>query len=242
MRIALVDDVKADSDKLYEYLKRYEQERFLSMVVEDFPSGEQFLESFQRGKYDLIFLDIYMTGMSGMELARKLRRVDADFVLIFTTTSQDFAIQGYAVHASSYLLKPFDYSRFEEAMDLCRPVLASRSKFIEVKEKRYYTKILLKDIIYTDYDNHYIQIHTPDRIIRSYMPFKAFAPMLLEHEQFLCCYRNCIINMDKVVELDDKDFILENQERVPMRRPDKQELRQRYADYIFKKMNGDAGF
>lgn len=238
MKIAIVDDQAVDLEQLNQYLQRYASEHSFFFGTDSFYSGEELLNQFLPDTYQIIFLDIFMKELDGMKTAQYLRQKDPDFLLIFITTSPDFAIEGYSVRASSYLLKPYSYANLEYAMDMCIPLVKGHNSFIEVKENRYYTKILLNDILYTDYHNHYIQIHTSKRLIRTYMPFASFAPMLLQYEQFLCCYRNIIINMDKVLSLDHLDFIMCNEDRVPLKRSDKRNLRQQYADYVFKKMNG----
>ena len=71
-------------------------------------------------------------------------------------------------------------------------------------------KIPIDSILYTDYSNHYIQIHLPDKTVRTYMRFEDFSGMLLIYSQFICCYRNCIINMDKVFSMEKSEFIFDN--------------------------------
>ena len=113
--------------------------------------------------------------------------------------------------------------------------------YIEVKESRIMTKIRLDDILYTDYFNHYIQIHLSERIVRTYMRFSDFSPMLLCYPQFICCFRNCIINMDKVTSLLKTDFVLSSGERLPITRNLRPQVQQEYADYQFRKLNGGLG-
>ena len=100
------------------------------------------------------------------------------------------------------------------------------------------TRILITDIIYVDYHNHYIQVHTDSRVIRSYMSFGEFSPMLSPYRQFLWCYRNCMVNMDYVDTWEDHDFILKNGERLPIFKSQRKEILQAYANYIFDYVNG----
>ena len=115
--------------------------------------------------------------------------------------------------------------------------IISKFMFIEVKEKKMMVRVLLDDIIYCDYENHYIRIHTARRMVRSYMQFRELSKLLIGYAQFQCCYRNIIINMDQVQEMEHADFLMSNGERIPMRRQERLEIRQKYADYIFEKTN-----
>lgn len=240
MKVAIVDDLQADKEILKEYISRYAAEKSLFIETECFCSGEHFLRNAQPHKYRLVFLDIYMKEMDGMQVAETLRRDDKETLLVFTTSTKDFAIQGYAVKASGYLVKPYDYELFSQTMDLIKPMLEKDLRFIEVKEKRNHVKILLHDIFYCDYDNHYILFHTKEEVIRSYMKFRELEELLEPYNEFLCCYRNIMVNLDRVQVLESESFIMENGERIPIRRPDRTKVRELYAEYVFRKMKGGA--
>lgn len=88
MKLAIVDDLKTDSDRLAGFVHTYMEQHQLKLdALDQFESGESFLSGFTSGSYDLIFLDIYMTGITGMETAKKIRQIDHDCRLIFITTS-----------------------------------------------------------------------------------------------------------------------------------------------------------
>ena len=102
MRIAIVDD----DIGVYEDLKTY-IDGFLGNSAEFFyfPSGEAFLE--KREDFDLIILDIFMDRLTGMDVAREIRKTDSDVKIVFATTSNEFASESYEVNACYYLHKPF---------------------------------------------------------------------------------------------------------------------------------------
>lgn len=238
MDIAIIEDSGQELSLLERYLQTYLSNRQVYRVIDTYTSGDAFLENWPSKPYDLIFLDILMDGISGIEVARKIRETDSECLLIFISSSKEYALQGFEVRAFDYLLKPLSEERFQKTMDLCRNELAKHIRYIEVKESRTLVKIPLGEIIYTDYYNHYIQIHTSTRLIRSYQQFDVFSPLLLCYPQFLCCYRNCIVNMDHVASVDKHDFIMENGERVPITRGNRNAIYQQYADYQFLKING----
>ena len=168
-----------------------------------------------------------------------IRRDDDQCTIIFTTSSTDFALKGYEVRALDYMLKPLRYGKFCQTMDYFRSVSQrKRSHYIEVKESRIMVKLPVDDILYTDYSNHYIQIHLQDRLVRTYMRFHDFSSLLLCYPQFICCYRNCIINMDKVTSLEKAEFVLNTGEHLPITRTLRPQIHQHYADYQFQKLNG----
>ena len=238
MNIAIIEDSGQELSLLARCLQSYLSSRQVYRVIDTYTSGEAFLENWPSKSYDLVFLDILMEGISGIEVARKIRETDSECLLIFISSSKEYALQGFEVRAFDYLLKPLSEERFQKTMDLCQNELAKHIRYIEVKESRTLVKIPLNEIIYTDYYNHYIQIHTAARLIRSYQQFDVFSPLLLCYPQFLCCYRNCIVNMDHVDSVDKHDFVMENGERVPITRGNRNSIYQQYADYQFLKING----
>ncbi|MBC8569881.1 LytR/AlgR family response regulator transcription factor [Zongyangia hominis] len=238
MQIAIVDDSQMDRRYLWEFLNRYCEEQCLQAQLREFESGDEFLKESECKDYAIVFLDIYMDKLNGIETAKKLRQMGSECLLIFCTTSEHFAVESYRVRAFDYLVKPYSFARLSETMKLCDQALCRRAHYIEVKEGRTFVKIPLHSIIYTDYYNHYIQIHTKERMVRCYQRFPDFAPKLLCYPQFLCCYRNCIVNMDEVEELGEQDFVMSSGDWVPIARKLRQEVRQKYADYAFDKLEG----
>ena len=198
------------------------------------------LNIWHTGGYDLVFIDIYLKGEAfRIRIAERIRRDDDQCTIIFTTSSTDFALKGYEVRALDYMLKPLRYGKFCQTMDYFRSVSQrKRSHYIEVKESRIMVKLPVDDILYTDYSNHYIQIHLQDRLVRTYMRFHDFSSLLLCYPQFICCYRNCIINMDKVTSLEKAEFVLNTGEHLPITRTLRPQIHQHYADYQFQKLNG----
>ncbi len=99
-------------------------------TLDRFSSGEDFLGAFTPGKYDLIFLDIYMDGITGMETAKRIRQTDHDCRIIFITISPEFAVESYNVNASFYLLKPIgkDGGFFRP-----RPVRTSGGRTVQIR-------------------------------------------------------------------------------------------------------------
>lgn len=110
--VAVVEDEAVNRDQLGEYIQRYENETGESFSVQFFPSGEALLADYD-GRFDLILMDIEMPGADGMQTARRLRQVDEQVVLVFITNMAQYAIQGYAVQALDYILKPLSYLSFK---------------------------------------------------------------------------------------------------------------------------------
>lgn len=239
MNIAIIDDLKEDGLLLCDYLKQYCDENKTLANIKNFERASDFLACFIPQVYDLIFVDIYMEGMNGIELAQKIREADKDCILIFSTTSTEHthALAGYKVRAADYLIKPYDYNTFFETMQHCGASILEKNHFIEVKQSRRIIKILIRSILYTDYSNHYIYIYTKTGTVKTYMPFKAFSEMLLPYSNFICCYRNRMVNLDEVDFMENRDFIMSNGERIAISKSAYKEIAANYRNYQFEKIN-----
>lgn len=236
MNIAVVDDQNTERQYLLQCIRNYYGSPDIAVDISEFTSGESLLRTFSTGKYDVIFLDIYMQGISGMETAKHIRRQDTSTLLIFTTVSTDFAVESYRVQASDYLIKPYSNALIHEVLRKCDRHLQNHKESIQVKEGRSNINVPIQEIQYVDYYNHYVQIHTLCRIVRCHMKFEQMEDILSPYIQFIECGRNCIVNMDEVTNLEGKTFILRNQERIPISRSQYATVHTRYAEYAFDRL------
>lgn len=238
MTIALIDDCPQDLALLSEYVCRYCNEHKIHASIKQFSQDKDFESTLRAEHYDLVFLDIFMQDSDGILIAKKLKRSSPKCQVIFSTSSKEHAVKAFRLHALDYLLKPYTYAQLEDALGRYENSVKKFTHYIELKEGYFMTRILITDIMYVDYRNHYIQVHTPSKIIRSYMFFDNFSPMLSPYRQFLWCYRNCLVNMDHIDTWEGDDFILKNGERLLISKSQKKEIIQAYANYIFDYVNG----
>ena len=116
MRIAICDDEKKLRNSLRRVLETQLQLDGVEYEIEDYECGEDLLAGMEHKVPDILFLDIEMSGIDGMETARELRKKYQDTVLIFVTAYPDFVFQGYEVHAFHYILKPYKEEKIREVL------------------------------------------------------------------------------------------------------------------------------
>ena len=167
-QIAIVEDEAANRDQLSEYIRRYGEECDECFSVQCFANGEALLQGYD-GRFDLILMDIEMPGADGMQVARRIREKDSQVVLVFITNIAQYAIQGYAVQALDYILKPLSYlsfrMRFARALGRidrqqdAQVVLACRDRQV---------RLPVRSILYVDVQQKQLCYHTEqgDYILR----------------------------------------------------------------------------
>lgn len=160
----------------------------------------------QQNKVDLIFLDIKMPDISGIDFLKSLSKPP---MVIFTTAYSEHAVQSFELDAVDYLLKPFSLSRFlkacnkaKELIDLRAQAPMPQSDFIFVKDGYEQVKVWLKDINYIEASGNYTQFHLADnKLISSRITINELAE-ILPANQFVRTHRAFIIAKDKISKYD----------------------------------------
>lgn len=239
MRAAIIDDLEWCREDLKDCLYRYWNEHYAGEkpVVKEFSSGEEFLSCFQAQTWDIVFIDQYMNGISGIDTARKIREWDKLTALVFVTASESHAIESYGVRACGYLVKPYEYDNFKNTMDLAGLEKIRNARLIHVMQE----KVLLREILWCDRDKHYVQIHTDKRgVLRFRIPFVELNRLLVSYPQYLVCYKGCIVNAERVERIDGLAFLMDTGDKVPFAQREKKRLEGLYCSYLFHREREDA--
>lgn len=243
MHLAIVDDLESDLITLQQILADYLNPRRIVYEISLFSSGEQFLDSFRSKRYDIIFLDNQMNGISGMDVARSIRCQNSTVPIIFITIEESYALEGYSVWATDYLLKPIDKSRLFSTMNR---LIGNRKiqHIIEIKESRIVRQLAVDDILYVRSTGHFLEIFTTQEMIKPYMTLEYFLSLLRQVGEygdsgqglrFQNCCRGYIVSLDYVRSLEITDFILTDGSKIPISRSKYKEMQIAYANYLFKR-------
>lgn len=133
IRIAICDDEEIFRYKIEEILKDYFKKRQLVYSVDFFESGIELINNNGIKEYNIIFLDINMEGINGIETAKKIRKISNDVFLVFITAFLDYSLEGYKVHAIRYILK--DSGKMPEAINECMDTILQEAnkKFLKIR-------------------------------------------------------------------------------------------------------------
>lgn len=198
LRFALVEDDETYKEDFLQKLHRFFAEKNLSdYEIVYFPNGEAFLSSYKRGQFQTVFMDIEMPGENGIEITRKLRRIDEDVSLVFITIMAQFALTGYEVNAIDYLVKPVIYTRFQAMMEkITKRYFGDAAKALQVSVQHETRIIPLDTIYYIEVSGHMVSIFTDEEII-AWGTLSNIMSQLPE-ESFIRCSNKTVINLSKV--------------------------------------------
>ena len=192
-------------------------QRVVEKYVEEIPSLEivrkcnnalDALEILEEQRIDLVFLDINMPKLSGLEFLRSLKHPP---MVIITTAYAEFAIQGYELNVVDFLMKPFSMERFQKAVQKAEKLLPTPSQqaqkrtspgekedqFIFVKSSKKTYRINLNDILYIEALGDYVKIYTTDRMIVSYQSMKNLEA-ILSPKQFPRIHKSFIVSLARI--------------------------------------------
>lgn len=238
MRIAIVDDIKEDRNQIKhltaQYLENRKNRFNLELNFAEFDSGEAFLTQFSKGRFDLVFLDIYMKELTGIDVAKRIAVKDKEVNIIFITTSEEHLLDGYEVHAAGYIIKPVitHMPALHFALDYVLDRRKSDSSSVTVFTEYGELKLSCGNILYMDCMNRKLYLHLVNNILLVEGKFNDYRNLLLDDPRFLECYRNLIVNMDYIDTPNGSDFLLLNGEQVPISRRKKNDVIALYMKYF----------
>ena len=184
-----------------------------------------------------MFLDIYMSPISGMELAEILRAKGNDCAIIFVTVSTDHYSRSYEVDAEHYLVKPVTYEQVRKALFRCERLLISAAKCAYFLSNGHELKIPLRQIRFIEVFRNQTIIHAASDIsLRSTL---AAVMQQLSDPRFLRTHRSFVVNMDFISARHENDIILKTHEKVPLSRSRGNMFEKEYGQYLTGSMAGN---
>ena len=197
MHIAIVEDDPATRAQLAEYIQRYTRQYGTTFQVDTFADGDEIAENY-RPVYDILFMDIEMKHLDGMETARRIRTLDSDVLLIFITNMAQYAIKGYAVGALDYVLKPVPYFAFSQQLQKAVNQLTRRVRhYLAVPVDGGMRRLDAAGIYYIESEGHRIHFYTEDGDFSAPGALKTLEEKLAA-QPFARCNSGYLVNLAQV--------------------------------------------
>lgn len=235
-QIALCDDMASELEQVENLLAAYgEKHPELKFQTEKFENAQKLLERLkEKEKPDLLLMDVFMPGETGIEAVRKLRREGLDMPVIFLTTSREYALEAYEVDALQYLVKPLKEEKFFHAMDIAFEVLEKGEKEpLVVKTVNGLKQVRPDEILYCEAQRNYQILYLKEEALKVRMTGGELYELLGSFSGFSRCGSSYIINLNHITAVDREEICMDNGSRIYVPRNRATEFRKMYFTFYF---------
>ncbi len=215
MRIAYCEDEAAQAEYVSDMIKNWGVQCDTSCEIDLYDSAEEFLFEAEEGQfaYDLILLDISMSGMDGFSLAERIRRTDRKVRIAFITSDADYVFRGYEVEAFRYIMKPVTADKLKELLDCVSAQVDNAAEYVILEVSGEKRKIDKSDILYVEVNGHYTTVFCENEQFTVKESFKDVLGLLNVSKRkgmndddggrnfFVKCHRSAAVNIDKLVRI-----------------------------------------
>lgn len=232
IRVAIVEDEGAQADALEKMLRSYGEEHDMPISISKFHNAISFLDS-DNFTYNIIFMDILMPMLNGMDAAKIIRQRDKEVMLVFITNMQQYAIHGYEVGAFDYILKPLRPAEFKLKFTrmLSRLEEKRSTRDFVIKTDNGYIRLNPAHILYIEVQAHHCMYHTRSGNYRQYQTLKAVEEKL-KGLPFARCNNYLLVNLTHVKSVDGMEVQLDNGETLHMSNPRKNAFIQSFLSHM----------
>ena len=234
MKIAVCDDEKKFIDEVCPSLEAWAKQRDIRLSLFRFTNGDDLIDAHRRECMDLIFLDMIMPLLNGMETARELRRHDSSVPIIFLTSAREFAVDSYEVKAFHYLLKPVDPVKlFYILDDFLKLICLPEHTFVAKTADGFY-KIPLPDVDYLEAQNKHVLVSLSNgRVIEIYNQFSKCEEVFSAENGFYRCHRSYIVNLNHIEQFSRTLVTTICHAEIPISRSSYAAFKEAYFLYMF---------
>jgi DNA-binding LytR/AlgR family response regulator len=216
MNIAICEEKMAERESIRSALQSFFWKRGEDISISEYSDGEALLADFEEGykNDDLIFQDISLPGISGVETVQKLRDNGCKSNIVFLSTSPDFAVEGYDLEISGYLLKPLNVEKLNKLLN--RILVPVSRKRIGLNSRGHYVYLFVDEIMWVESRNNDVYIHMQDNSIVTHRAKLTEIEELIDDRSFLRCHQSYLVNMNHVRQVDEC-FHMSDGNSIPIR-------------------------
>lgn len=202
-RIAVVEDEQQYRDEVCQYIEQYATEHQLKFDVTTYTDGQEIVDDVQK-HYDIIFFDIEMTQLNGMDAAKVIRERDVNVVIVFITNMAQYAIEGYEVGALDFVLKPIDYYGFSFRLARALGRVQKKQGNLEfaINTPGGIKKLNSNDIYYIEIENRFLVYHTAEGDFSQRGTLQS-AEEMFQNYHFVKCNHWYLVNLKYVTEIEE---------------------------------------
>lgn len=235
MRVGICDDDYSCLSATEEMVKMWSEETCIPIDLQCFNSGDALIAQSKTMKFDIVFLDIIMPMLNGMDTATELRQSDKTVKIIFLTSSPEFALQSYSVKATDYCLKPVTHEKLKAIMDECALFHHQEPAHLILKTLGGYQKVFLHNIEYIEAQNKRLCVFlSSGKTLEVLEPLYTLEKQLCHSKGFFKCHRSYLVYIPNVDYFSSTEIITKSGQRIPIARSYSKDFSNAYFSIMFQ--------
>lgn len=221
--LAVCDDMPIECADIAKQIENILKQFNIEFVIKQFFDGQQLLHS--KENFDIIFLDIKMPQISGMDLAKKMRQRGKQSLIIFITSASEYVFEAFDVEAFQYLIKPVQNEKLKNILQkaIKRMQVDANPDFLIISVDRQTKKVFLKDILYIESIGRIAKIHCHEATLETYEQIGILEDKLSD-KFFFRCHKCFLVNLNYIEAFNKTEISLENGEKIML-------AKRRYEDF-----------
>lgn len=243
--VAVCDDLPSDRLHIQSLIKDFCNRMNYEIHLLTFETGNTLVNHYQNQGtfFDIIFLDIYMNGKTGITTARQIRKYDLNCKIIFITSSTKDALESFEVFPFNYLTKPLSKSTFFAVFGKAIVTTQKENqKSLFFKTGSSIQKIYYKDILYIESSGRALHLHTIQNKVYTYTAKLDIIQNQMNDERFLRCHKSYLVNMDHISRVENYSFLLINDQEIAIVQRNFAHIKSIFYDYLLAKANMKNSF
>lgn len=229
-KISVVEDDFDTRNRIVSALNEYSKAHNVLFQISAFDNADAFVSTYKHD-VDIIFMDIELPGINGMDATKLIRKRDQKVIIVFVTNMASYAVEGYQVNALDFILKPLDKSTFEMKMNrIMDKAKLNQDVFISISYNHQTVLINISELIYVEVVDHYLYFHLTKNEYKVRGSLNSYEDDLTR-KGFLRCNNYAIVNPFYIIGINQDNVIIRNG-KISISRQRKKAFLESLANYL----------
>lgn len=232
LNIAICDDEASICDLYKEKVAGFMQSQGVTAKIKTFHDSVAFLNILQEESFELILLDIDMPGVTGLQIAEKMRTLPQKPLLVFVTNQDALVYETFQYHPFSFIRKSFLETELEKVLTQALSELRAEGQKFAFKNGKEAVAVLLSDILYFEAEGNYLVMHTKQDVYRMRDTMTRLENEL-DKKGFVRIHKGFLVNQEAVYKLGNEEVVLSDGSILPIGRNNREQTKEKLMRYLF---------
>jgi DNA-binding LytR/AlgR family response regulator len=234
MKIAFCDDDQYFLSEFNKYVGKISS-NITNLDFDEFHSGNSLIHQYELSKnpYDIIFLDIEMEGLNGIETAKKIRMYDENVIIIFSTSHSEYVYESFEVMPFRFIVKPVEFDKFKEVLLAAYSKIKKENRFLFFNVERNVIRLNSNDIYYMESQKRILKISTNNSTYKVYGKLATYENQLYQND-FISVHKSYLVNLNHVIEFNVNSLKVANGDVIPISENRRKYSKEEHIKYILR--------